>query len=278
MDQPARPWYQTLSLALAAAATGFLLLGNILGAVGNAFAFVSPLVTYVGTAALLLILVGAHLLLLRRALPWRKHGRIIRVTGLRMGSLVVLIGMIALLWIPRLFNLRVSAPISVLQLAVINPKAPRLLIANPLDVPVTNARVSFTLWNVDIDPSLLKSQAIVVPSDERAVAKIEMSEEVPWVPRHTYLPLAPIEFTKYSIRPGDRVMGWVSISCMNCVGSETVLLYLVAGKEARYAHIASKNAPSEEGVDKVLKCLTCPISSFLSGPSDLPAVQWISVN
>ncbi len=61
-------------------------------------------------------------------------------------------------------------------------------------------------------------------------------------------------------------MGWVSVSCMTCLGSETVFLYLVAGKQAQYAHIASKNALSEAGIDKVLKCLTCPVSSFLMAP------------
>lgn len=275
VSQPARPWYQTLSLMIAAAATGFLLLGNVLDAVSNAFAFVPPLVTYVGTAVLIVIMVSAQLALARRSLPWRKHGKIIRVTGLRMGSVVVLLGMIALLWIPRLFDRRDSSSVPALRLGVINPQSPQLVIGNPLDVPVTNVRVSFTLWNVDIDPALLQSQAIVVPPDERAVAKIELSEEVPWIPRNAYLPIAPIEFTKWGIRPGDRVMGWVSVSCMTCLGSETVLLYFVAGKEAQYAHVASKNALDDKEIDKVLKCLTCPVSSFLNGPSDLPPVQWI---
>jgi hypothetical protein len=70
MNGSERPWYQTFVLMTIAAVAGFLFLGNVLNAAANALTFVSPRVTFVGSAVLVAVIVGAQLLLIRRPLPW----------------------------------------------------------------------------------------------------------------------------------------------------------------------------------------------------------------
>lgn len=276
MSTPARPWYQTLALALTTLAAGSLLLGAVLDAIGNAYAFVTPLVTYVGTAVLAAAVMTLQFTLAQRPLKWLVHQQIVRITSLRLGAIVLLAGMIVLLWVPRIFKERASTiAVPTLRLRVANVKAPSVLIGNPSDTPVTNARAWFTLWNVDVDPVLPPlRQKLSAPAGERLIVKIKFSEEIPWIPRNSYLPLTAIDFVQLGIKPGDRVLGWVTISCATCLGNETTFIDLKAGVRGQYGHLDSRQLPREDDVEKVLKCLQCPLSSFLSGPSNVAPVRW----
>ena len=97
-----RPSYQTAIYAVGAALTGLLALGEVLHAVHAANALVSPAFTYVASAALACLGLGAIFILPRNPLPWRLGERQIRIRRLGPGILGALIGMLVLLWIPRL--------------------------------------------------------------------------------------------------------------------------------------------------------------------------------
>src|ERR1019366_1529124 len=119
----------------------------------------------------------------------------------------------------------------------------------PTDAPVTNARVSVTLWNVDVDTTLPPiSKKIVASPGERVLAKIKFADEVPWIPRHSAISLTSIDLKTWGIKPGDRVMGWLSVACMDCLGTETSLLYFKAGARGLYGHLPGKEAPDEQSL------------------------------
>jgi hypothetical protein len=186
--------------------------------------------------------------------------------------------MVVLLWIPRVLQLPRSPAVPVLQLQVLNAAAPRVLVGNPTDYPVNNARVSATLWNVDADPALppINGTSCATPG-ERFVAKIQYSDEVAWIPRHAYFSLAPLDLATFGIRPGNRVMGWLSVTCMDCVGVETFFVYFKAGKIGMYGHFDAKiplESGAEEAAQKMLACQHCALSSFFRGPSNFPPIKW----
>ncbi len=97
-----RPWYQTLATGVMIVLGGFLLLGTVLDAVGNAITLIPPFVTYGGTIIIVAVTAGLYLLLKKRPLTWVVHGgRAIRVTRLGRRPLLALLGATLLLWVPR---------------------------------------------------------------------------------------------------------------------------------------------------------------------------------
>jgi hypothetical protein len=116
-----RPWYQSVLLGLLAVGGAFSALGTILDAVANAEVLVTPAVTYIGTALVFFAGLILELILRFHPLDWVAHGQRVRLKRLSIGAWLSLLGMIILLWIPRVRALQHGD-----ELAVISTPTPAL--------------------------------------------------------------------------------------------------------------------------------------------------------
>src|SRR5690348_13236131 len=97
-----RPWYQRTAAYIGYTVVGFLLLGNLLNAYLNARAIVTPTVTLLGSATVVLGLSGAALFLRRKRRTWiLDGGQQVFPKKLGLNQYLVAIGALILLWMPR---------------------------------------------------------------------------------------------------------------------------------------------------------------------------------
>lgn len=96
-----RPLHQRIIVASAAAVSGLLAFGTFLDALSNAVTLITPRVTYVGSAALALTGLLAHISFRHRPISWVARGQLVRIRGLGLVPISVLSGMLTLLWLPR---------------------------------------------------------------------------------------------------------------------------------------------------------------------------------
>lgn len=99
-----KPKYQTGIENAYQVVTGLLALGNLLDALSNAGTLVTPWVTYIGTAIIILSFVIIEVWLRRRPVPWKtKDSQKVLLMSVRRSSFYFL-GMVLLLWLPRIFS------------------------------------------------------------------------------------------------------------------------------------------------------------------------------
>ena len=95
------PWYQRLILAAAGASAALVFAGAVLDAISNATNLISPFITYVVSAVLLVGSAGVHLLLNRFPLRWQSRDGELLVTGLGHKAVFAIAGLLVLSWVPR---------------------------------------------------------------------------------------------------------------------------------------------------------------------------------
>lgn len=94
---------------IAWAVAGMLVAGAILDALVNArTVFVSPKATYWGTAAVLVLGMLTQVFLKTYGLGWKAGHQLIRVKGLGVSIFYGLLGVLFLLWVPRLYRADLS--------------------------------------------------------------------------------------------------------------------------------------------------------------------------
>jgi hypothetical protein len=98
------PLYQRMIRTIAFAILGLTAFGTVLDALSNAVSLVTPRTTYLGTVLLVVGLLATNLLLRTWPLPWYTAGVQIRIKNTGPKTTAVIVGMIALLWLPRWFD------------------------------------------------------------------------------------------------------------------------------------------------------------------------------
>jgi len=97
-----KPYYQTLLIYIFWILAGFLALGSLLDSIGNAVTLITPSITVVGTLLILTAWLLTELMLKRSPVRWStKDGHII-IKKLGWKVRLSLVGMILLLWVPRI--------------------------------------------------------------------------------------------------------------------------------------------------------------------------------
>ncbi len=99
------PLYQRIFRWILYCLAGFLALGAFLDAISNAISVISPPITYFGSVAIVLLWIIAEQLLRKYPLRWiisERQG--IRIKSFGVKPRLALLGIIALLWIPRLVD------------------------------------------------------------------------------------------------------------------------------------------------------------------------------
>jgi hypothetical protein len=96
-----QPLYERLLKHGAVLLFVFLAVGSVLDAISNARPMLSERVTYGGTVTVIVVMVIAHLALRRLHDPSILNRHTARVTGLGPTSFMAVLGLIVLLWIPR---------------------------------------------------------------------------------------------------------------------------------------------------------------------------------
>ncbi|MCB0210801.1 MAG: tetratricopeptide repeat protein [Anaerolineae bacterium] len=101
-----KPWYQKIVTSyLPWVITGFLFVGSILDTLSNAVDWIPPTLTYIGTLIILLIFLSAQIFLRRSPILWvTSDGQEVYIKSLGLGPLLILGGILAALWLPRLVN------------------------------------------------------------------------------------------------------------------------------------------------------------------------------
>lgn len=99
------PIYQRIIKGSLFVLLGVLALGNLLDAIGNAVSIITPIVTYVSTIILLLVWVVIELLTKFKRVPWLLKDQRINVTGIGVKIRLSLLGIVLLLWVPRVVDL-----------------------------------------------------------------------------------------------------------------------------------------------------------------------------
>jgi hypothetical protein len=97
-----RPWYQRTTAYAGYLVVGFVSVGGLLSAFANARALVTPIVTLLGSAIIVLGLATIEFFLRRRRRTWiLEGGQHIFPTGLGVKGYMVAVGILLLLWMPR---------------------------------------------------------------------------------------------------------------------------------------------------------------------------------
>jgi len=105
-----RPWYQRTTAYIGYTVAGFLVLGNLLNAYLNARAIVTPTVTLVGSAIVVLGLSSAALFLRRKRRTWiLDDGQQVFPRKLGLNHYLIAIGALILLWMPRVSDFWVGS-------------------------------------------------------------------------------------------------------------------------------------------------------------------------
>lgn len=109
MTNSQAPWYQNLLVIVYWVLLGIFAFGSWLDSISNAITLVTPPLTYIGTAMALTLLPIIHFHLKRRPLNWlAKNGQISPITGLGPKPIFMTLGMVVLLWVPRIWTIESS--------------------------------------------------------------------------------------------------------------------------------------------------------------------------
>jgi hypothetical protein len=101
-----KPWYQNLIASYFPwVFIGFLFIGSFIDAVNNTLGFITPTITWIGTVFVLLIsFLGSRLIKLK-PVPWiTDDGQRVYVKSLGRKPILVMIGILVALWIPRMLS------------------------------------------------------------------------------------------------------------------------------------------------------------------------------
>lgn len=117
---------------------GIAFLGSFLDSISNAITLIIAPLTYIGTAVLLSAWILTELGLMLFGVPWKRGNRTVRVKSLNTKIRLSLIGILILLWIPRLGDIPTNkADIPLLSINLINPSDAELQVMR---------RGEFVLW------------------------------------------------------------------------------------------------------------------------------------
>lgn len=92
-------------VAIGYGVAALLFAGSFLDAINSANSLVSARVTYLGTFVLLVGTMCLHAVLRVCPLRWVTKGQLTRLTGLGVGQVAAVLGVVAVLWIPRVAEL-----------------------------------------------------------------------------------------------------------------------------------------------------------------------------
>lgn len=152
-----RPWYQTLIKSSGWLLCGYLALGAVLDATGNAIALVTPRATYIGTASAAVAWIAIQLYLQRTPVRWvSSTGPDVRIRRLGWQPKFCLIGLLLLLWVPRF-----TGPERLLSGSIPRGESD----ATPIEEPDPNVPVRVTVLVADFagaDPSKFGVSEIIV--------------------------------------------------------------------------------------------------------------------
>lgn len=80
---------------------GVLTAGTLFQSLSNALQFITPRTTYIGTAVLVLLMIGNLLVMKRRGIAWHYPGVDARVKNMGPSLVCFVVGIILLLWYPQ---------------------------------------------------------------------------------------------------------------------------------------------------------------------------------
>lgn len=103
-SRPKRPWYQRVLVYWNWLLAGVLGLGALLGAVRNAIFLIPPIVTYIGSAVLILSWLALQVYASARGIPWVRRDGAHRVKWLGLQPALAFLGVAFVLWSPRVYE------------------------------------------------------------------------------------------------------------------------------------------------------------------------------
>jgi hypothetical protein len=128
--------------------TGLIALGSVLSAINNSRSLISWPVTLIGSAAILLFWIYLNIHLKRKPFEWKAgNGRLIKISKLKLKNHLFIVGIILLLWIPRLISM-----------FEVNPQQPRITVSpakpNEVLILITDFKNDSRNRNYDIAGSI----------------------------------------------------------------------------------------------------------------------------
>lgn len=98
------PWYQGIFAGWLISLSAFVALGEIFESIGAAIAMITPLITYGGTAAVILSLAGVQLIARWKRPTFVVGSTTVRITSIGSYAVLHAIGFLIFLWIPRVLS------------------------------------------------------------------------------------------------------------------------------------------------------------------------------
>ncbi len=198
MSNALRPLHQRIIVIVAAAVLGFLMVGAVLDAASNAISLISPRVTYLGTAAFLGVALAAEALLRRHPIRWVVNGQATNIRRLQAIPLATLLGMVLLLWVPRIFEIRSPpAPPS----DILDDESRALISASRLNnLPASAFETLATSVAITVSPGVIrKGQAARLTWSTTNAVSVLIIPSIGYVPADGSVNVRPKESTTYQI-------------------------------------------------------------------------------
>lgn len=128
-----KPWYQrVITSYFPWILLGITLVGSLIDAIKN-LELISPLVTYGGTFVIIVLLILLEIIFQKKEIYWTvETGERIRIKSLGIKNIIVGIGLIVALWIPRtLPEISSSSTVPLVTVVTVIPPAITIVVSNP---------------------------------------------------------------------------------------------------------------------------------------------------
>ncbi len=118
-------------------------------------------------------------------------------------------------------------------IALVYPQEFAALIGNRSSVVLYKAKFGFAMW--DLDKLSDQGYPIVLPI---------VTQEADWIRGHDSVgPEAVISTVSTLIKPGDRLFGWVIVSCPDCLKTRSYWISATVGQGGWFAEMTAHNYP-----------------------------------
>ncbi len=133
-----KPLYQKLIMWIGYLLFGFLAAGSLLDSISNSIALISPRVTHIASAVIIVSWVFVEFTIAMFRVPWIGiHSTRFRLLHLGPQTRLAIIGILALLWVPRLGDLPYAGEVPSVVIKVVNNSDSEI---------VVDRRGDFVIW------------------------------------------------------------------------------------------------------------------------------------
>lgn len=143
-----------------------------------------------------------------------------------------------------------------ISVAIVYPNEIALLLSNNSEAAVREINVLLLLWDLDNPGNPPNNLQIPINLKDTVIQK------------HTYLiplSLAGNSAVKNQIKQGDRIFGFITIGCGECIDAKEVWVYAVQGNGGWYHQVAKGEAkPLMNAIGKNLKDITARTDVYLN--------------